>query len=133
MSYLEDLERRLGCKIAHPVGSKERPVIRPPAPELVAAVRKDPYFHPTTLCELCEKACGGCSWTEYGRFEPVDGWEAIRSDIPMWGDDTRVVESYMVLSCPEFEADENSKIYLPFDKDFARRSFRQRSKQRGVI
>lgn len=64
------------------------------------------YYQPNTLCELCEKACGFCSWSR--EFRPVEGWEAIRSDIVERDSASdrrmkvRVSESYIVVSCPEF-------------------------------
>lgn len=60
------------------------------------------------VCIYCEKAYGGCSWTEVDpvtnkiRFEPVRGWTAekavihsVRKDIP----------TYCVTACPEFLLD----------------------------
>lgn len=47
-----------------------------------------------TICWECEKTCGGCSWSE--RFEPVEGWEAVKT-VDSTGD-----ESYLVRKCPEF-------------------------------
>lgn len=60
-----------------------------------------------TLCWRCKKAVGRCSWTELDRskkvrFEPVPGWVAVKS----LGIPGRKSESYLVLSCPEFETDE---------------------------
>ena len=57
-------------------------------------------YVPTTLCELCENACGGCRWSQKDVQEPVDGWEAVRRDLP--GEAGRL-ESYVVLECPEYE------------------------------
>ena len=46
-----------------------------------------------TLCGYCGKACNdGCAWSE--RFDPVDGWNAVRT-----------LNSYHVLDCPEFVSD----------------------------
>lgn len=60
-----------------------------------------------TLCWRCAKAVGRCAWTELDsakkvRFDPVPGWVAVKSP----GIPGRKSESYLVLSCPEFEADE---------------------------
>lgn len=60
-----------------------------------------------TLCWRCKKAVGRCAWTELDsskkvRFEPVPGWVAVKSP----GMPGRKSESYLVISCPEFEPDE---------------------------
>lgn len=64
-----------------------------------------------TLCWRCKKAVGRCSWTELDsskkvRFEPVPGWVAVKS-LGMPG---RKSESYLVLSCPEFDPDERGGV-----------------------
>ena len=78
---------------------------------------------PDTLCELCEKACGRCRWSEKDVQLPVDGWEAVRRDVPMT-DNTGGVhmeESYIVLDCPEFQVEwRHWWYYLNFDKVLAR-------------
>lgn len=51
-----------------------------------------------TLCWKCANACGGCDWSKK-RAKPVEGWEAIRRDL------YNGVESYIVLSCPQFIPD----------------------------
>lgn len=51
-----------------------------------------------TICWKCANACGGCEWSKK-RAKPVAGWEAIRRDL------YDGIESYIVLSCPEFEPD----------------------------
>lgn len=63
-----------------------------------------------TLCWRCKKAVGRCSWTELDsskkvRFEPVPGWVAVKS-LGILG---RKSDSYLVLSCPEFEVDERTE------------------------
>ena len=60
-----------------------------------------------TLCWRCKKAVGRCAWTELDsskkvRFEPVPGWVAVKS----LGIPGRKSESFLVLSCPEFDPDE---------------------------
>lgn len=65
-----------------------------------------------TLCWRCKKAVGRCSWTELDRyknvrFEPVPGWVAVKSP----GMPGRKSESYLVISCPEFETDERCDVY----------------------
>lgn len=64
-----------------------------------------------TLCWRCKKAVGRCAWTELDssekvRFEPVPGWVAVKSS----GIPGRKSESYLVLSCPEFEPDERGGV-----------------------
>ena len=64
-----------------------------------------------TLCWRCKKAVGRCAWTELDssknvRFEPVPGWVAVKSP----GMPGRKSESYLVLSCPEFDPDERSGV-----------------------
>lgn len=73
----------------------------------------------TTLCEVCRNALGKCSWSEYGRWEPIDGWEAIRNDIVIPGAN-RKEESYIVLACPEYVPDKYAEDY-PFDREKAER------------
>lgn len=65
-------------------------------------------YSPRTLCELCEKACGGCSWSMYGVQEPVEGWVAVRRDIRA---NKRYKVSYIVLDCPEFLCDVRCEHY----------------------
>ena len=49
-------------------------------------------------CCTCGKAYGGCSWSR--NFTPVAGWEA-NPTIINHGD--RIMESYEILYCPEYE------------------------------
>lgn len=51
-----------------------------------------------TLCWECENACGGCNWSRK-KASPVQGWNAIRNDL------VGGIESYVVISCPEFVSD----------------------------
>lgn len=53
-----------------------------------------------SLCWKCNKTCGGCSWTR--NFKPVDGWVATKRIFRY--KDGKVIKSYCVNSCPEFEA-----------------------------
>lgn len=57
-----------------------------------------------TLCWFCDNACGGCSWS--GKFEPVPGWIAIPTKIQ--AEKGRKMDSFTVLSCPEFSLTEKS-------------------------
>lgn len=51
-----------------------------------------------TLCLECANACGGCSWSRK-KAKPVKGWNAIRKDL------VGGIESYIVVSCPEYVPD----------------------------
>ncbi len=65
-----------------------------------------PTFVPRTLCDVCDKACGHCSWSEKGVQRPVEGWTAIRRDLTISAAAKSrredLAESYVVLECPEF-------------------------------
>ena len=63
-----------------------------------------------TICWACANAVPdaegerGCSWSREGK--PVEGWVAERRDIRIQpkrpGEERRGVESYQVITCPEF-------------------------------
>lgn len=55
-----------------------------------------------TICWECANACGGCSWSRK-KAKPVPGWDAIRRDL------SGNIESYVVISCPEFVRDNKRK------------------------
>lgn len=57
-----------------------------------------------TLCWECKNAFGGCTWAK--KFEPVDGWTAIKTN-PIRG---RNSNSYHVIRCPEFDPDERGGV-----------------------
>lgn len=58
-----------------------------------------------TLCEHCGNACnGGCCWTDH--FEPVEGWVAQKSKINLNGLKGKWIDSFIVVSCPEFIEEE---------------------------
>ena len=59
--------------------------------------------HQQTLCWDCANATGGCSWSMHTEHKPVEGWNAIRRDIH--NKYSEPVESYIVISCPEFVRD----------------------------
>ena len=67
----------------------------------------------TNICFDCQKACGGCSWSELDpdtgkpRFQPVEGWTA--KPVVVQVDNGRVIESYHITACPEFARDEKRK------------------------
>lgn len=52
-----------------------------------------------TLCWDCEKATGGCSWSD--KLIPVEGWDAIPTKIKMVI--YKETDSYKVLNCPLFK------------------------------
>lgn len=68
----------------------------------------------TNICFDCQKACGGCSWSEINpdtgkpRFQPVEGWTAERVliNIGNEGGARRLSETYHIMKCPEFVPDE---------------------------
>ena len=61
-----------------------------------------------SLCWFCRNAVPspeagtGCSWSSR-THTPVEGWEAERRDLKMYYKGYRLVESYRVLACPEFQ------------------------------
>ena len=86
------------------------------------------HYRPQTLCELCDNACGGCSWSEYGVQQPVKGWDAIRVDLmynnQVYSGFRKIFfsESYIVLSCPQFKLEERSAwAFANFDPEKIRR------------
>lgn len=75
-----------------------------------ADIEYNPTVKQPTLCWSCQNATGGCSWTEYGRFEPVDGWDATPTLIRSKNEDTlHVIPSYLVNDCPEYIPDPKKK------------------------
>lgn len=68
----------------------------------------------STLCWSCKYACGKCPWSECDKetrklkWQPVEGWRAIRTRILMHtkSDHQRKKHyetSYRVLACPQYE------------------------------
>ena len=68
----------------------------------------------STLCWSCKYACGKCPWSECDKetrelkWQPVEGWHAIRTRILMHiKSDHRHKKhyetSYRVLACPQYE------------------------------
>lgn len=68
----------------------------------------------STLCWSCKNACGKCPWSECDKetrklkWQPVEGWYAIRTRILMHtkSDHQRKKHyetSYRVLACPQYE------------------------------
>ena len=58
----------------------------------------------STKCWSCTKACGGCSWSS--KLEPVDGWLAVPTRIAVNRRKGIYTDSYLVISCPEYEHDD---------------------------
>ncbi len=68
--------------------------------------RKSDNGFSNTICWDCENAVPnkkgrGCSWSM--SFEPVEGWDAERSDLNMQNRKQGDIESYIVKSCPLFK------------------------------
>ena len=71
----------------------------------------------TNICFDCQKACGGCSWSELDpntgkpRFEPVPGWtaEKVKLQTTSTPKGRVIVETYYITACPEFVKDEPRK------------------------
>lgn len=95
--------------------------------EGLSMAKQHPNYKPTTLCDVCANACGGCSWSEQGVQQPVEGWDAIRHDVAA-NDKSKgyarmtLSESYVVLACPMFELEERHRwAYERFDPEVTRR------------
>lgn len=56
-----------------------------------------------TLCWDCEKALGYCPWSE--RFDPVPGWNATPTKIPLYDGNGGYMDSFLVHECPMFVPD----------------------------
>ncbi len=93
------------------------------------------HYTPRTLCEVCAKACGGCSWSRKGVQQPVEGWDAIRHDL-QYEDNSYCGarkdfynESYIVLRCPEFELEpRNAWAFKKFDPERIHATLASRSR-----
>lgn len=93
-----------------------------------------PGYCPQTLCEVCDNALGGCSWSEKDKQQPVPGWTAVRKDIIVGdGKSRHLTESYAVFKCPEFKLEEHNRwAYERFQKKLKigeRRSYESRAKK----
>lgn len=75
-----------------------------------------PVEHRANICFDCDRACGGCSWSEWDpetkrpRFKPVPGWTAkksiVRNTATKNGKSKRVPqETYHITACPLFKPD----------------------------
>jgi len=70
-----------------------------------------------TLCFKCNTPSPICPW-KYN-FTPVEGWDAEPTKVAISGNDSRMVNSYVVKSCPLYEENERKpeeKIELPKSK-----------------
>ena len=56
-----------------------------------------------TLCWDCANACGGCSWSDHWKHEPVPGWTAEETVLKI--NSGLLIQSYSVRECPEFKPD----------------------------
>lgn len=67
--------------------------------------KRDPksYYRKESKCWDCKNCYGGCSWSR--EFKPVNGWEAIETNLPSNG---AYATSYKVIECPEFIEDRRS-------------------------
>lgn len=60
-------------------------------------------------CWSCQKACGGCSWSEVDlqtgkiKYDPVPGWNANK--VPYRNPDGSKAHTYEILDCPEYVAE----------------------------
>ena len=63
--------------------------------------------HTQTLCWDCANATGGCSWADHHDHTPVDGWDAVETQIRSHSPSSigQTTTSYIVLDCPEFIRD----------------------------
>ena len=60
----------------------------------------------TTKCWTCQNACGKCSWSK--KLIPVKGWTAMPTKIAVNAVRGIYTDSYLVLDCPKYIADERS-------------------------
>lgn len=92
--------------------------------------KKSNQKYGTNICARCQKACGGCSWSELDpntgkpKFKPVNGWtaEEVPLNLGYASRGRRVINTYHITACPEFVKDEKRKRRTDgeiSDKDFA--------------
>ena len=79
------------------------------------------YFIPsgptTNICFDCQRACGGCSWSELDpetdkpRFEPVPGWTAEKTKLNRGepNGSRPFMETYHITACPLFVPDDPAR------------------------
>ena len=64
----------------------------------------------TNICFDCERACGGCPWSQYDDdkkrtgFKPAPGWtaEEVMYPVQHWDKGIRWVRTYHITDCPLF-------------------------------
>lgn len=56
-----------------------------------------------SLCWCCRNVYDSCAWSRDG--EPVEGWKAVRCDLPPQTKRSAPVKSFFVLQCPAFVPD----------------------------
>ena len=69
------------------------------------------------LCWNCQKACGGCAWSD--RLELVEGCSATPTERTLTGGKPLkkcIDKGYHITQCPEFVADEKIKKSKPVIK-----------------
>lgn len=60
-----------------------------------------------SLCWDCQRATGKCPWSQYGKFEPVNGWTIQKTRrIETNGSYAYEREGITVMECPLFVPDE---------------------------
>jgi len=70
-----------------------------------------------SICFDCQRACGGCSWSEidpetgHPRFQPIQGWAATTSYLySTKGKNSGWISTYRVTDCPLFVRDEPREL-----------------------
>lgn len=67
----------------------------------------------SSICWFCVNSYEGlCPWFDAKNPKPVEGWDAVRQDIKYLhgkGSEHRMIESYMVRSCPNYETEERNR------------------------
>lgn len=61
------------------------------------------------LCWICQKACGGCSWSD--ALIPVKGWDAVKVYRKYNDEDETLNFTYRITSCPQFISDRKEHYY----------------------
>lgn len=56
-----------------------------------------------SLCWCCQNAYGNCAWSRDGAC--VEGWQAVRCDLPPQTKRGIPLKSFFVLQCPAFVLD----------------------------
>lgn len=91
-----------GCRVWYPQ-TLDKYIEKSKKRQTRQQAKKDITNRNGTLCWYCNKACGGCSWSQ--AFKPVKGWKATKAKIKQGLND--YADSYHVIECPEFVPDDN--------------------------